>query len=205
VVGYAAGWAAYGTFLLTHSQLWCAITAFALMVLLTGAIHIDGFLDCCDALLASTTLERRLEILRDPHHGTYAIVGMALLAIVLLACLYELPPAAMPVILAYVGLLSRAATLLEIGLYQHARTGDRHPNLIIIGFAWGGIVLVVLDKLVGFSPTLVLPAYAIAAIWAWLLSRRLGGRLTGDAYGAIIVITEVGLLKLFALYPWLVQ
>lgn len=205
LTGFGAGWIGYGSYLLTnHSQLWAAIGAFAGLVLLTGAIHIDGFLDCCDALLATTSVERRLEILKDPHHGSYATVGMALLAIVLFACLFELQPAAMPLILAYVGVLSRAAALVEIGVFKHARTSAQMPSLVIAGIVWG-VVILTLTRFIGFSPTLVLPAYAIAFVWAWLASRRLGGGLTGDVYGAVIVITEVGLLKLFALYPWLVQ
>src|SRR5512135_1650336 len=36
---------------------WCA---------LTGALHLDGWADCCDALFVPAGRERRLEILRDP-------------------------------------------------------------------------------------------------------------------------------------------
>src|SRR3712207_299876 len=36
---------------------------------LTGGLHRDGVADCCDGLLATTSRERRLEILRDPRVG----------------------------------------------------------------------------------------------------------------------------------------
>lgn len=204
LVGYAAGWGAYGTFLLTHSQLWCAIAAFSLSVILTGAIHIDGFLDSCDALLASTTGERRLEILKDPRHGTFAIVGMALLTVVWFASLYDLQPQAMPLILAYAALLARAASLVWIGAFKHARTGERMQALSFVGWGWLALVLSGIDRAIGFTPTLIPVALFVSAFWAWLASRRIGG-LTGDVYGALIVLTEVALLKLFALYPWLVK
>src|SRR5579884_1041982 len=42
---------------------------------LTGALHLDGFLDCCDGLLGGRTAEERLRILRDHHVGAYAVVG----------------------------------------------------------------------------------------------------------------------------------
>jgi hypothetical protein len=37
----------------------------ALWVILTGALHLDGFLDACDGLLGGFTPESRLEIMRD--------------------------------------------------------------------------------------------------------------------------------------------
>ena len=44
-------------------------------ILITGGIHIDGFLDTCDALSSWQPIERRLEILKDPHTGAFAIIS----------------------------------------------------------------------------------------------------------------------------------
>lgn len=51
-------------------------------VMITGGIHLDGFLDTQDALSSWQPKERRLEILKDPHAGSFAILscGMYLLA-----------------------------------------------------------------------------------------------------------------------------
>ena len=43
-------------------------------VLVTGGIHLDGFLDTVDALSAYASQEKRLEILKDPHTGAFAII-----------------------------------------------------------------------------------------------------------------------------------
>lgn len=43
-------------------------------VLVTGGIHLDGFLDTVDALSAYASREKRLEILKDPHTGAFAII-----------------------------------------------------------------------------------------------------------------------------------
>lgn len=45
-----------------------------LPVLVTGGIHFDGFLDTCDALHSYAPQERKLEILKDPHAGAFAII-----------------------------------------------------------------------------------------------------------------------------------
>lgn len=42
---------------------------------LTGFIHVDGFMDCCDAILSRRDLEGRRRILKDPHSGSFAVVS----------------------------------------------------------------------------------------------------------------------------------
>lgn len=46
-----------------------------LPVLLTGGIHMDGYLDTCDAIHSYGTREKKLEILKDPHVGAFAVMG----------------------------------------------------------------------------------------------------------------------------------
>ncbi|MCI8993315.1 MAG: adenosylcobinamide-GDP ribazoletransferase [Eubacterium sp.] len=43
-------------------------------VLVTGGIHLDGFLDTTDALSSYMEREKRLEILKDPRAGAFAII-----------------------------------------------------------------------------------------------------------------------------------
>src|SRR5690349_15353083 len=45
------------------------VVAIAALLLATGMLHFDGFVDCCDALLGARLSERRLEILRDSRVG----------------------------------------------------------------------------------------------------------------------------------------
>ena len=45
-------------------------------VLVTGAFHEDGLADTADAVAGGWTVERRLEILKDPRHGTYGVAAL---------------------------------------------------------------------------------------------------------------------------------
>ena len=47
----------------------------ALPILLSGGIHMDGFMDTCDAVHSYGSREKRLEILKDPHVGAFAVIG----------------------------------------------------------------------------------------------------------------------------------
>ncbi|MBR6430626.1 MAG: adenosylcobinamide-GDP ribazoletransferase, partial [Oscillospiraceae bacterium] len=55
------------------SKLQWGLFAAALMAvapfLLTGFIHLDGFMDCCDAILSRRDLAERQRIMKDSHTG----------------------------------------------------------------------------------------------------------------------------------------
>lgn len=50
----------------------------AVPILLTGGIHMDGFLDTCDARASFGNREKKLEILKDSHIGAFAMIYGAL-------------------------------------------------------------------------------------------------------------------------------
>ena len=47
-----------------------------LPVLVTGGIHIDGFCDTTDAISSYADRQKRLEIMKDPHIGSFAVIGL---------------------------------------------------------------------------------------------------------------------------------
>ena len=50
---------------------------FALVpVWVTGGIHLDGYADTCDALSSYGDREKKLEILKDPHCGAFAVIRL---------------------------------------------------------------------------------------------------------------------------------
>ncbi|MBQ6973750.1 MAG: adenosylcobinamide-GDP ribazoletransferase [Oscillospiraceae bacterium] len=49
--------------------------------LCTGCIHLDGYMDVCDAVLSRRDLATRQRILKDSHSGAFAVIGMVLLAL----------------------------------------------------------------------------------------------------------------------------
>ena len=79
----------------------------ALPLLITGGIHMDGFLDTVDARSSHQSRERKLEILKDPHAGAFAIAGCGVYLLFYAAAFSELSPEAFPGI-AGVFVMSRA-------------------------------------------------------------------------------------------------
>ncbi len=83
VVGLLVGGIAGGALLLAAAVLPMPLAAgFAIAagVLVTGALHEDGLADCCDGLGGGRNREHALEIMRDSRIGTFAGIGLGLLA-----------------------------------------------------------------------------------------------------------------------------
>lgn len=89
-------------------------------IIITGGIHMDGFLDTRDALSSYQPKERRLEILKDPHAGAFAIISCAVYLMLYVAVYSALTPHAVRVI-ALGFLLSRTLSGLSVITFPQAR------------------------------------------------------------------------------------
>ena len=72
-------WAAFA-YLTNRCDLGFVGAAFlcALPSILSGFIHLDGYMDCADAVLSRRELEKRREILKDSHVGSFAVICLGL-------------------------------------------------------------------------------------------------------------------------------
>lgn len=59
-------------------------------IILTGFIHIDGYMDCCDAIFSRANLEKKHKILKDSHVGAFAVVGLVILSFIYYISVYEI-------------------------------------------------------------------------------------------------------------------
>ncbi len=173
-------------------------------LLLTGALHLDGFCDVADAAFVSALPERRREILKDPHLGAFALAAGGTLLVLKAAALGSL---AQPAALLVVPLLSRTLVVLPLTfgrthassrLGRDAQTGLREALVpLVLGLILTAVLGVLTAQLVTFLG-LAAAALLTALLLSWWLSRRLGG-LGGDAYGAAIETSEAVMLTLATL------
>ena len=93
-------------------------------VWVTGGIHLDGYADTCDALSSYGDREKKLEILKDPHCGAFAVIRLcsyfaAYLA--LCACVQFTPQAGLLWMMALV--LERALSGYAVAAFPMAKNG----------------------------------------------------------------------------------
>ncbi len=61
-------------------------------MLITGFMHLDGFMDTADAILSWRPLEARQKILKDVHCGSFAVVAVVFLLIGQFAAAHDVAP-----------------------------------------------------------------------------------------------------------------
>jgi adenosylcobinamide-GDP ribazoletransferase len=169
-------------------------------VALTGALHLDGFLDACDGLLGGWSPEERLRILRDERVGAFAVAGAVLLLLVKYAALAALPDRTTALVLAPT--LGRWGMVLAVVAFPYARLeGLGRAMKGHTGWAQGALatgIALVGTWLAGHWSGLAALVLAGAVTWAGALFTlgRLPG-LTGDIYGAICEMVETAVLLTF--------
>jgi len=121
VIGALIGAAFAGGLALGLAPLLAAVTAIALGLILTGALHEDGLADCADGFGGGYTPARRLEIMKDSRLGTFggAALMLALLAKAILLSGFSGPGAIWA--LALSGAVSRAFTAAALAWVPPAR------------------------------------------------------------------------------------
>lgn len=82
--------------------------------LITGFLHLDGFMDVTDAVKSWRSLERRREILKDSHVGSFAVIGIVLLMLAQFAFFASAPADADPLILMLIPGVSRCCSALAV-------------------------------------------------------------------------------------------
>lgn len=168
-------------------------------VIIAGGLHLDGFGDSCDSLLATRTPEDRLAIMKDPRAGAWAVLGLVLLMLGKWLTIRELdavqlllPPVCgrwAMVIAAYYFPLARPN-----GAAAHFRAGLGRKQLLIASATVGIVVL----NFTGIHLWLLTAGLTLlCGHWA---ARRLGGGITGDVYGAICELTEMACLLAIGIF-----
>jgi adenosylcobinamide-GDP ribazoletransferase len=180
------------------------LSAFFLLatwVTLTGGLHLDGLADSLDGLLSTTTPEHRLEIMKDPNAGTWAVIGVFLLLLGKWAALAQSLPARVLLLPPAVG---RLAAMLAAAIFPYARP-EGLGGFFREGLGWIQIAVAILATLAvtaftGWAQFATLAVGIVSALgFSYWASTRLGGGLTGDVYGAVCEVTELACLLSLAL------
>jgi adenosylcobinamide-GDP ribazoletransferase len=165
---------------------------------LTGALHLDGFADCCDGLLHPSNPQRRLEIMQDPRVGSFGVTGLVLLLLIKTAALAALPtvPASLlGILLATV--MGRWLVLLA-GLQPVARPGGMGADFALgirrRSALSGAILPAVLATLGGAAGWLAVGLAVCAGLVLFAVGRTRIGGVTGDVFGATVELGEMAVL-----------
>ena len=170
-------------------------------VLITGGIHLDGFADTSDALASHADRQKKLEILSDPHVGSFAVIKICVYFIIMFAAWASLRTF-MPVPFICSFCMSRVLSALAVSAFPMAKkTGLAYTFAVSSERKRVCGILIVADillfaamaiaSLVGLF--MALAAHLMFAVY-YAISRRIFGGITGDLAGWFLTLAEMWML-----------
>lgn len=178
-----------------------------LPVLVTGGIHMDGFMDTMDALSSYGDREKKLAILKDSHSGAFAILGMCGYFIWNLALWSEVTREMLPVI-GCGCIMSRSMSGLSVVTFPAAREGglaktfQEKAQRSVVRNVMIAVLLVIVSGMLFLdlkSGIAVCGAAVLVFIYYWHISKKQFGGMTGDLAGYFLQLCELGILTAIVL------
>lgn len=181
-----------------------------LPILLTGGIHMDGFLDTMDAKNSYKPREEKLKILKDPHTGAFAIIYGVVYLLLSFGFFYEVNDRTIPfVALGYA--YSRTLSGLSVVTLKKAKkdgmvTASAKAAQNSVKWILGGEMVLCM---VGFF--LLHPLYGAGCILAGIscflhyhnMAYRIFGGITGDLAGYFLQLCEFMILAVVVVIDFL--
>lgn len=179
----------------------------ALPLLVTGGIHMDGFLDTTDARSSYEGKERKLEILKDPHAGAFAILWCGIYLLLYAAAVSQLGAKAYPAV-AGIYVITRVFSgwsvitfpkAKEDGLAYTFASAAQKKTVEGMLRVWAVGSVIFWYYTAGFLTTLCLTVAAgLVFIWYRRMCLREFGGMTGDLAGYFLQTAELVLMAVLA-------
>lgn len=175
----------------------------ALPLLVTGGIHMDGFLDVTDARSSYGDKEKKLQILKDPHTGAFAIIGCGVY-LLLYAAFFSVLDRKKLACFAASFVMERALSGLSVVCFPKAKntglaatfSGQAQKIAVAVCMVFwflGGSAFLCWQSGMGKAAVCVIAALVVYGYYGWMAKREFGG-ITGDLAGWFLQVCELVLL-----------
>lgn len=176
-------------------------------IIVTGALHCDGYMDTADGIFSGRSRERILEIMKDSRVGANGVVAFGILMLLKWTLYIDLPASLLPAALLVSPVIGRFCMVLGITAFPYARPDGigkafaQHAGKDTLFIA--AVITFALAAFIGKTAVAgLLAAIVFTLLFARYITNILGG-LTGDVYGAVTEIAQVVvLLTLLVLREW---
>lgn len=206
LIGAVIGLMEYGAILLFRTMgfpFLAQILPVVIPVAVTGGIHMDGLLDVIDAKSSHGETEKKLEILKDPHTGAFAIIGCAIYFLLYLTFFMEMRPVMIPAF-CITFIITRALSGLSVVSFPMAKKSG-----LAAAFSDGAhkrvvgtvMVLYLIISLIAVWFLTGVPAVSgvfaisfVVFLYYYHMSKREFGGITGDLAGYFLQVLELALV-----------
>lgn len=171
-------------------------------LLVTGGIHMDGYMDTLDALGSYGDKDKKLAILKDPHTGAFAVIWLLAYMVFSLALWSEVKAYMLPVIASgYV--VSRSLSGLSVVAFQAARNSglaktfqDKAQKKAVLAVLVVWLLLAAAFSLL-WNPllgTVQLGMSGLMFLYHRHVCKKHFGGITGDLAGYFLELCELAIL-----------
>lgn len=190
-----------GVFILSRyseiSELLLSILIVIGLIVLTGGLHLDGWIDMSDAFFSYGEKEKRLAILDDPRTGAFGVISVFCLLILKIGVIYEMLLHGQLTIvpfLIFIPFLARTGMLVyflslqpakEKGLAAYFKRLVIHRKLAVLMGLQSIIAFVCWFYIGVFSLFILFSVMLIAVVVYRNWSKKHFGGVTGDLLGAL--------------------
>ena len=170
-------------------------------IVITGGLHLDGWLDMSDAYFSYGTIEKRQQILDDPRTGAFGVISFVVLFSVKLAAVYEvLQQSAFFFSIIAIPVVARLAILLYfttmtpakekgLGAYFKKETSAKRIQLAVGMYCVVLASIAIIYALYSILCMLVLLCVGVLFYRRW--TKKQFGGMSGDLMGALCEGMEV--------------
>lgn len=198
-LGIGALWALAGWLLqkLNFPELLGAALMTVCPLLLTGFIHLDGYMDCCDAILSRRDLETRQKILKDSHTGAFAVISLAVLLLLEFSLFSAVKETESVWLLLFLPAATRSVSAFSVLSFSPMDVSSYSAVIPGLGkgYRWGtallGLIIAVLPIVLFGLRGLSALCAQLASLLAILYGKRQLGGMNGDISGYGITIGEL--------------
>ncbi|MGE7982454.1 adenosylcobinamide-GDP ribazoletransferase [Solibacillus sp. NPDC093137] len=179
------------------SELLLAILIVIGLIVLTGGLHLDGWIDMSDAFFSYGEKEKRLEILDDPRTGAFGVISVFCLLVLKIGVIYEMllhGQLAIVPFLIFIPFIARMGMLLYFVTMQPAKEkglaayfkGIVIQNKLAVLIGVQSILAFVCWLYIGVFSLFILVVVMLFAVFIYRIwSKKHFGGVTGDLLGAL--------------------
>ena len=179
-------------------------------IIVTGGFHLDGYMDTQDALRSYQSREKKIEILKDPHIGAFAVIGLGTQIMIMIASaglILDGMDNRILIIFSLVFVLSRALSGITSitfkkskndGMLKGETAGDQNcVKAALIGWIIVSVVLMLLTDV--FIAAAVIVTFILFVLYYRAMTLRQFGGVSGDTAGYFVTVSETSAFVILAL------
>lgn len=198
------------------SNLFLSTLLVIIPIVITGGIHLDGYLDTLDALSSHQEKSKKLEILSDPHIGAFGVLALFCYLILFILIINEISiTEEVHIFIVVIPFISRCFSAFGVVIINTAKnislvnSFKNNSNKKIILYAISILLTIAVTLLFFINVYFVITILIFNAIiylnWYRMIKKEFGG-ITGDLSGyltqklefymflAILIVQKIGVV-----------